>query len=64
MDRYPGIDIRVRAIENRFFGEKITVAGLVTGVDLAEQLGGEALGDGCCCRRRCCGTSGTNFWTT
>ena len=45
MDRYPGIDIRVRAIENRFFGEKITVAGLVTGVDLAEQLGGEALGD-------------------
>lgn len=45
MDRYPDIDIRVRAIENRFFGEKITVAGLVTGVDLAEQLGGEALGD-------------------
>lgn len=45
MDRYPGVDIRVRAIENRFFGEKITVAGLVTGADLAEQLGGGALGD-------------------
>ncbi len=25
-------------IENRFFGEKITVSGLITGQDLKEQL--------------------------
>lgn len=45
MERYPGIRIRVRAIKNRFFGETITVAGLVTGRDLAGQLAGEPLGD-------------------
>ena len=32
-------------IENDFFGENITVAGLLTGKDLAEQLSGRELGD-------------------
>ncbi|MDR1569372.1 MAG: DUF512 domain-containing protein [Oscillospiraceae bacterium] len=31
-------DVTVRAVVNRFFGETITVAGLLTGRDLAEQL--------------------------
>jgi NifB/MoaA-like Fe-S oxidoreductase len=31
--------ITVKAIENRFFGEKITVSGLVTARDLLDQLG-------------------------
>ncbi len=35
----------VFAIENNFFGEKITVAGLVTGRDIIEQLKGKELGD-------------------
>ncbi len=30
--------VEVLAVENRFFGENITVAGLITGKDLAEQL--------------------------
>ncbi|MBO7218137.1 MAG: DUF512 domain-containing protein, partial [Clostridia bacterium] len=35
---------QVFAIENDFFGEKITVAGLVTGRDIIEQLKGKELG--------------------
>lgn len=36
--KYPGIDAEVVAVENRFFGNKITVSGLVTGQDLISQL--------------------------
>lgn len=39
------IEAEVYAIENRFFGEDVTVAGLVTGGDLAAQLQGKDLGD-------------------
>ncbi len=35
----------VYKIKNNFFGENITVAGLITGTDLYEQLKGEKLGD-------------------
>ncbi len=38
--RFPSLRVRVQAIRNRFFGESITVTGLVTGGDLAEQLRG------------------------
>ncbi len=41
----PGRSIRVYAIENRFFGEQITVSGLLTGQDLREQLTGQDLGE-------------------
>ncbi len=40
-----GLTIRVVPIINRFFGETITVAGLLTGHDMAEQLAGLDLGD-------------------
>lgn len=36
---------RVYAVKNRFFGEQITVAGLVTGQDLVDTLRGRPLGD-------------------
>ncbi len=42
---FDGLTVRVYAIENRFFGERITVAGLLTGKDLCEQLRDKALGD-------------------
>ncbi len=35
-----GVDIEVVAIENHFFGSSVTVAGLLTGVDLVNQLRG------------------------
>lgn len=44
MERYPNREIQVKRIVNDFFGESITVAGLVTGQDLIRQLEGSALG--------------------
>lgn len=41
----PGLRIDVHVIENRFFGKEITVAGLLTGKDVAEQLAGKDLGE-------------------
>ncbi len=38
MQAYPGLIIRVFAIRNDFFGETITVTGLITGQDLMAQL--------------------------
>lgn len=43
--KYPQIDIRVYCIENLFFGEKITVSGLLTGQDIRNQLKGQDLGE-------------------
>ncbi|MCR4923957.1 MAG: DUF512 domain-containing protein [Lachnospiraceae bacterium] len=42
----PGIRINVYKIRNDFFGEYITVAGLLTGEDIIAQLKGKALGEG------------------
>jgi putative radical SAM enzyme (TIGR03279 family) len=40
----PSVRIMVYPIDNRFFGDSIDVAGLVTGRDLIEQLSGKELG--------------------
>lgn len=37
-ERFPSVKIHVHAIRNDFFGETITVAGLITGRDLISQL--------------------------
>lgn len=42
--KYPQIEVFLYAIENHFFGEQITVAGLLTGTDLVNQLSGKELG--------------------
>lgn len=42
--RCPGTKIHVYAIRNDFFGERITVSGLVTAQDLMAQLNGRELG--------------------
>jgi len=39
-----GITIDTRAIQNRYFGESVTVGGLITGGDLVDQLKGEDFG--------------------
>lgn len=41
---YPELDIRLYAIRNDFFGERITVSGLLTGQDIRGQLLGKELG--------------------
>jgi putative radical SAM enzyme (TIGR03279 family) len=38
-------NVQVRAIVNEFYGENITVAGLLTGRDIVKQLQGQDLGD-------------------
>ena len=43
--RVDGLTINVYPIVNNFFGESVTVAGLITGGDVVEQLRGKALGD-------------------
>ncbi len=45
VEELDGTMIQVIPITNHFFGEKITVTGLITGVDLIEQLKGIELGD-------------------
>ena len=43
--KFPATTIRVYPIRNDFFGEQITVSGLITGQDLLHQLKGRELGD-------------------
>ncbi|MBD5460632.1 MAG: DUF512 domain-containing protein [Lachnospiraceae bacterium] len=42
---FPGLDIRLYEIRNDFFGEQITVSGLLTGQDIRDQLRGRQLGE-------------------
>ena len=43
--KFPNIDAKVYGIRNEFFGEQITVAGLVTAQDIIAQLKEKELGD-------------------
>ena len=43
-EQYPALQGRVYPIRNEFFGETITVSGLITGGDLINQLRGKELG--------------------
>ena len=45
MRLYPHSKVQVFGIRNDFFGEQITVAGLLTGQDIYKQLKGRDLGD-------------------
>ena len=45
MKVYPGRKVHIYPIRNDFFGEKFTVAGLITGQDLIAQLKDKPLGD-------------------
>lgn len=44
-DRCPGLDCKVYKVKNEFFGGYVTVAGLLTGTDIANQLSGKDLGE-------------------
>lgn len=43
--KFPQLDIRVHKIENKFFGNEITVSGLLTGADIINSLKTEELCD-------------------
>ena len=44
-EKFSGLKINIIKIVNKFFGETVTVAGLITGKDFKEQLEGKPLGD-------------------
>ena len=44
-EEFPGLCVHVHPIRNDFFGERITVTGLLTGQDIMAQLKGEHLGE-------------------
>ena len=43
--KFPNVQVRGYGIRNNFFGEKITVSGLLTGQDIVKQLKGKELGE-------------------
>ena len=45
MEEFPHVQVNCHAIRNDFFGEQITVSGLITGQDLIAQLKDENLGE-------------------
>ena len=45
VEKFPNVKIHVYCIRNDFFGERITVSGLITGQDLTAQLKGKQLGN-------------------
>ena len=45
MKEFPGYEVEIVSIRNDFFGEKITVSGLITGQDLIAQLKEKNLGN-------------------
>ncbi len=45
MDKVPGLEVNVIGIRNDYFGEMITVSGLLVGSDILNQLKGKDLGD-------------------
>ncbi|WP_342755987.1 DUF512 domain-containing protein [Kineothrix sedimenti] len=44
-EAFPFLEARVYPITNEFFGERITVSGLLTGQDIKKQLTGQELGE-------------------
>ena len=47
-DKFPNVTVRIKVIRNDFFGELITVSGLITGQDLMKQVK-EDLHEDCVC---------------
>lgn len=62
-EKYPNVQAEVITIINYFFGESITVSGLITGKDLMEQLEEEILATACCFRATCSVREKTSFST-
>ena len=44
-NKFPNVQAEVYAVKNNFFGEKITVSGLITATDLMDQLAQRNLGE-------------------
>lgn len=58
------LDYQIYPIVNHFFGETITVAGLLTGQDLLAQLRGRTWEPGCFCPKIPCAMGRRCSWMT
>ncbi len=58
---FPCVKINVYKIRNDFFGESVTVAGLLTAGDIAAQLSGKPLGEAVCFSRNALRAEGDLF---
>ena len=61
MAKCPNLRCDVHVIKNNFFGGEVTVTGLLTGRDIADQLGGLDLGDTLCISRTTLRSEGDLF---
>ncbi len=61
MEKAKGLNINVYCIKNNFFGDMITVSGLLTGTDIAEQLYGKQLGEELLIPQNCLRSEGDLF---
>jgi NifB/MoaA-like Fe-S oxidoreductase len=43
-NKFDGLKVNIYEIKNNYFGKNVTVTGLLTGIDLIEQLRGKELG--------------------
>ncbi|MGL5082466.1 MAG: DUF512 domain-containing protein, partial [Microcoleaceae cyanobacterium] len=45
LNQVPGVEVQMVALNSQYWGQEITVTGLLTGEDLLQGLQGKALGD-------------------
>lgn len=60
--KYPKVQVKIYPIRNDFFGEMITVSGLITGQDLIAQLKDQPLGETLLLPAICSGKGKMFFW--
>lgn len=61
-EKLPNLTLQVYEIRNDFFGERITVSGLITARDLIAQLKGQDSAKSCFFRAICCAVVRMYFW--
>ena len=59
--KIPGLSVRLFRVRNDFFGESVTVAGLLTGQDIRKTVQGQSLGEALLISRRCLNADGDRF---
>ena len=52
MNKIDNLEIKLKVIENSFYGDSVQVAGLLTGKDIIDQCKGEDLGEAVWCSHR------------
>ena len=60
-EKFPGLSVNLIRVRNDFFGESVTVAGLLTGQDIEKACAGQDLGNEVLISRRCLRAEGDRF---